>query len=51
LADRLQVSVRDRRTDDSFDLDANARDAMDVFNHAYAYAARRGAGLGEPVFA
>jgi hypothetical protein len=51
LTDRLLVSVRDRRTGDSFDLDAEARDAMDVFHHPYAYAARRGDALGAPVFA
>jgi hypothetical protein len=40
--DRLTVSVHDSRTGDAFDVPADARDAMDVFHHPYAYAARRG---------
>jgi hypothetical protein len=53
-SDRLTVTVRDWRTGEAFDLDADAGNAMDVFQHPYAYAARRGllaiAG-GEPVYA
>ena len=51
--DRLTVTVRDRRTGEAFDLDAHARNAMDVFRHPYAYAARRGllAEVSEPIAA
>jgi hypothetical protein len=42
LTDRLTVTVRDWRTGEAFDLDAQPGSAMDVFNHPYAYAARRG---------
>jgi hypothetical protein len=37
--DRLTVKVRDERSGDSFDLAAHAQNALDVFNHPYAYAA------------
>ena len=37
--DRLTVKVRDERSGDSFDLAARAQNALDVFNHPYAYAA------------
>jgi hypothetical protein len=53
-SDRLTVTVRDWRTGEAFDLVATAGNAMDVFHHPYAYAARRGllsAAAGEPVFA
>ena len=40
--DRLTVSVHDARTGDTFEIPATAGDAMDVFHHPYAYAARRG---------
>lgn len=52
--DRLTVTVRDRRTGEAFELEARARNAMDVFHHPYAYAARRGllrAEAREPVYA
>jgi hypothetical protein len=39
---QLTVTVRDWRTGEAFDLDANGRNAMDVYEHPYAYAARRG---------
>jgi len=38
--DRLTVSVRDWRTGEAFELAAEAENAMDVFHHPYAYAAR-----------
>ena len=38
---RLVVNVTDVRTDDSFTLDAPRHRALDVFNHPFAYAARR----------
>ena len=52
----LTVSVVDRRTEDSFELAVDARDALEVFDHPYAYAAFRGldtiaAGPREPVYA
>lgn len=52
-SDRLTVTVRDGRTGEAFDLDAQARNAMDVFHHPYAYVARRGllsAPAAEPVY-
>jgi hypothetical protein len=36
----LSVSVEDARTGDAFDLEANEANALDVFRHPYAYAAR-----------
>ena len=52
----LSVSVVDRRTEDAFELPVDAKDALDVFEHPYAYAAFRGvdtlaAGPREPVYA
>ena len=52
----LSVSVVDRRTEDAFELAVAAKDALDVFEHPYAYAAFRGvdtlaAGPREPVYA
>ena len=49
--DRLTVSVRDLRTGEAFELAAGARDAMDVFHHPYAYAARLGVEPVEAVYA
>jgi hypothetical protein len=54
--DALTVSVVDRRTEDAFELSVDARDALEVFDHPYAYAAFRGldtvaAGPREPVYA
>ena len=43
--DRLTVAVCDWRTGETFTLDADACDAMDVFHHPYAYAAQRGVEL------
>lgn len=37
---RVTVGVRDSRGDDSFEFEADGRDALDAFNHPYAYAAR-----------
>jgi len=52
----LSVSVVDRRTEDAFELSVAPEDALDVFDHPYAYAAFRGvdtlaAGPREPVYA
>jgi hypothetical protein len=46
--------VRDWRTGEAFDIDADARNAMDVFHHPFVYAARRGlvsVAAGEPAYA
>ena len=40
--DRLFVRVRDARSGDSFELAAAAADALDIYEHPYAYAAFRG---------
>jgi hypothetical protein len=37
---RVTVSVHDARTDASFELEVDGRDALDAFNHPFAYAAR-----------
>ena len=47
-SDRLTVSVRDLRSGEAFDLRAAAENAMDVFNHPYAYAARAVEPAGSP---
>jgi hypothetical protein len=52
--DRLTVTVRDARTGQAFDLDAHARNAMEVYNHPFAHAASRGllpVAAGEPIAA
>jgi hypothetical protein len=52
--DGLSVTVRDGRTGEEFAVAANAYNAMDVFHHPFAYAARRGrlpVAAGEPVYA
>jgi hypothetical protein len=41
ITQRLTVAVRDDRTGEAFDLDAEARNAMDVYNHPFAYAGTR----------
>ena len=38
---RVTVGVVDARADDGFALDVDGRDALDAFNHPYAYATRR----------
>jgi hypothetical protein len=51
---RLTVAVRDWHTSDAFELEAHVRNALDVFHHPYAYAARQGVfsePVGEPIFA
>jgi hypothetical protein len=44
LTNRLWVAVTDRRTGDSFELDVDAGNALDVFQHPFAYAVRRESG-------
>jgi hypothetical protein len=39
---QLRVSVHDERTGDVFALDVDADNALDVFQHPFAYASRRG---------
>ena len=46
---RLWVSVSDTRTDELFQLNVEPHNAVDVFNHPYAYAAQRGVEYREPV--
>jgi hypothetical protein len=38
-SNRLSVAVHDWRKGDWFELDADAANALDVFDHPYAYAA------------
>jgi hypothetical protein len=40
--ERLTVAVSDDRTGEHFELEAAPDNALDVFNHPYAYAASRG---------
>ena len=52
----LSVAVHDWRTDAAFELVVDAAEALDVFDHPYAYAAFRGVDtpvltLREPVYA
>ena len=51
----LAVAVVDRKAGDSFELDVESGEALDVFNHPYAHAAHRGvtfeAALRQPVYA
>jgi hypothetical protein len=37
---RVTVSVLDPRTNDGFELEVDGRDALDAFNHPFAYQAR-----------
>lgn len=39
---RVILHVLDARTDESFELTVDGRDALDAFNHPYAFAARAG---------
>jgi hypothetical protein len=41
-SDRLTVIVRDWHRGETFGLDAQASDAMEVFHHPYAYLASQG---------
>lgn len=53
--DCLVVVVDDARTGDLFQLEVSSAEALDAFEHPYAYAAHRGveyaAGLRTPVYA
>lgn len=52
---RLIVVVDDARSGDLFELEVSPAEALDAFEHPYAYAAHRGveyaAGLRTPVYA
>jgi hypothetical protein len=37
---RVTVGVHDARADDRFEFEVDGRQALDAFNHPYAYAAR-----------
>jgi len=54
-ADRLVLVVDDSRSGDLFELEVSSTEALDAFEHPYAYAAHRGveyaAGLRTPVYA
>lgn len=41
LSDRVTLCVVDERTNNGFELEVDGRDALDAFNHPFAYAARR----------
>jgi hypothetical protein len=41
LSSRVTVRVFDERTNNGFELEVESRDALDAFNHPFAYAARR----------
>lgn len=41
--DRVSVTVYDACVDELFELDAHQSEALDLFHHPYAHAARRGA--------
>jgi hypothetical protein len=40
LNSRITVRVFDERTNNGFELEVDSRDALDAFNHPFAYAAR-----------
>ena len=42
LSSRVTVRVFDERTNDGFELEVEGREALDAFNHPFAYAARSG---------
>lgn len=44
-ASRVFVLVHDSRLGDSFEVEANSAQALEVFHHPYAYAAARGVGF------
>ena len=39
---RVSVTVYDAASDELFELDADQAEALDLFHHPYAHAARRG---------
>jgi len=51
IADELMVTVSDERTGSYFELAAAPDQALDVFNHPYAYAASNGVPYEEALLA
>jgi hypothetical protein len=55
ISNRLTVVVDDARSGDLFEVEVDAKNALDAFHHPYAYAAHTGieyvAGNREPVYA
>jgi hypothetical protein len=47
--DRIKVVVADTKLDDLFELDVPGAEALEAFNHPFAYASARGARFGEVV--
>jgi hypothetical protein len=47
--DRVKVIVADSKLDDLFELDVPGAEALEAFNHPFAYASGRGARFGEVV--
>ena len=45
--DRVKVVVADTKLDDLFELDVPGADALEAFNHPFAYAAARGVCFGD----
>jgi hypothetical protein len=45
--DNLIVSIEDRKTGESFELPVSSEEALEVFNHPFAYVAAREAGSSE----
>jgi len=42
-ANRVKVTVADRSSDEEFELDVPSADALDAFDHPFAFATSRGA--------
>jgi hypothetical protein len=42
FSSRVTVRVFDERTNDGFEVEVDGREALDAFNHPFAYAARSG---------
>ena len=45
--DRIRVLVADTKFDDVFELDVRGAEALEAFNHPFAYAAARGVCFGD----
>jgi hypothetical protein len=45
--DRVKVTVADSKLDDAFELHVPGAEALEAFNHPFAYAANRGFGFGD----
>jgi hypothetical protein len=40
VSDRVTIEVADERTEEWFEFDVDAADALEAFNHPFAYAAK-----------